>query len=94
MKPNVIVIIIVTLIAAAGIFWYFFTNSGNQSPLTITPQNTAAQAQFQTLVEQLQSITFDTAIFSNPKFTSLVDIHTPVSPEPTGRPDPFATVGG
>lgn len=93
MKRNVVIIIIITLLLGALAFWYFATTSGNQAPLSATATNSAAQTQFQGLVEELQSITFDTSIFSNPKFTSLVDITTPVSPEPTGRTDPFATIG-
>ena len=49
--------------------------------------------QFQTLVGELQPITFDTAVFSDPRFNALVDISTPVTPQPPGRLDPFAPVG-
>lgn len=94
MKPNVITTIVITLIVAAGGYWYFFMGSGNQPPLTESSSQNAAQTQFQTLVSELQPISFNTAIFSNPKFTSLIDLTTPVSPEPSGRLDPFASIPG
>ncbi|HUY05366.1 MAG TPA: hypothetical protein VMV62_01460 [Candidatus Paceibacterota bacterium] len=95
MKSNTTVVVILTLLIAAGAYWYFFMGSSNQPPLTSSvPVQNAAQTRFQTLVSELQPISFNTAIFSDPKFTSLVDLATPVSPEPTGRLDPFAPVPG
>ncbi len=95
MKSNTTVVVILTLLIAAGAYWYFFMGSSNQPPLTASvPAQNAAQTQFQALVSELQPISFKTAIFSDPKFTSLIDLSTPVSPEPTGRLDPFAPVPG
>ncbi len=94
-NSSTILTILATLILAAGAYWYFFTGTGNQQPLTATGSNTnEAQARFQTLIGELQSISFDTTIFSDPRFNALVDLTTPVSPEPTGRPDPFAPIPG
>ena len=53
-----------------------------------------AQSQFQTLVSELQSVSFDTKIFSDPRFTSLVSLATPVAVETVGRADPFASISG
>ncbi|MFA6408071.1 MAG: hypothetical protein WCW36_01165 [Candidatus Paceibacterota bacterium] len=95
MKSNTTSIIIVTLIVAAGAYWYFFVQTGNQPPLTVTSTSgNATQTKFQMLVSQLQPISFNTAIFSNPKFNALIDITTPISPEPSGRLDPFAPITG
>lgn len=95
MKSNITSFIIATLIIIAGGYWYFFAQTGNQPPLTTTtPSGNSAQTQFQILVSQLQPISFDTTIFSDPKFTSLVDLTMPVAPESSGRPDPFAPVPG
>ena len=93
MKSNSITIVILTLVIAGAGYWYFSTRSGNQPPLTaLTAPENAAQTQFQSLVSGLRSIKFDTAIFSDPRFTSLVDLSTPVTPEPPGRLDPFAQI--
>ncbi len=95
LSSNTTLIILVTLLAAAGAYWYFFTGSGNAPALTATgAAENPAQTQFQTLVSELQPITFATGIFSDPRFTALVDLTTPVAPEPAGRPDPFAPVPG
>lgn len=93
MKPNsnTILVSIVTLIVAAGAYWYFFTGTGNQPPLTVSASRSLSQTQFQTLVNEL-SISFDTDIFSDVRFNALVDLTTQISPESSGRLDPFAPV--
>ncbi len=95
MKSNTTLIIILTLVIAAGAYWYFFTGSGNQPPLTSSvPTQNVAQTQFPSLVSELQPISCNTAIFSDPRVAALVDLATPVTPEPMGRVDPFAPVPG
>ena len=49
-----------------------------------------AQMQFETLVGELQSVSFNTSIFSDARFNALVDITTPVALESFGRLDPLA----
>ena len=91
MKANTVILIVVSLLVAAGAYWYFFTGTGNLPPLTVTSaQVSQAQTQFQMLVSQLQPISFNTDIFSDARFNALVDLTTPVSPETSGRLDPFA----
>ena len=96
MKTNssTILILVTVLVVAAGAYWYFSVNTGNESPLTVTTTTNDTQAQFQTLLGELQSIKFKTDIFSDPRFKALVDITVSVSPEPVGRTDPFAPVAG
>ena len=91
---NTVLLIIATLIVAAGAYWYFFTGAGNEPPLTATVELNEAETQFQALVSALQPITFDTAIFSDPRFMALVDLATPIAPESVGRLDPFASIPG
>ena len=92
MKSNTILIIGAALVLALGAYWYFFTGTGNQTPLSASASTNQAQAQFQTLVGELQNITFNTNIFSDPRFIALVDITTPISPESSGRIDPLAPI--
>lgn len=94
MKTNTIIIIVATVVVAAGAYWFFFTGTGNDQPLTAISTENEAQARFQTLVNELQPISFDTSIFSDARFMSLVDITTPITPETIGRLDPFAPVPG
>ncbi len=95
MKSNTIIFIVIALAIVAGAYWYFFTGTGNQPPLTATTSfENVSQAQFQTLVTELQPISFDTSIFSDARFMGLVDLATPIAPEAIGRLDPFAPVPG
>ncbi|MHB8710130.1 MAG: hypothetical protein ACYC6X_01090 [Minisyncoccota bacterium] len=95
MKPNTTLILVITLLVAAGAYWYFFMGTGNQPPLSAEKGFTnQAQVQFQTLVGELQPISFNTSIFSDARFNALVDITTSVSPEPVGRLDPLAPIPG
>lgn len=87
-------IILATLVVGAGAYWYFFTGTGNQPPLTSGASKNEAEMHFQALASELQPITFDTGIFSDARFNALVDLTTQVSPEPSGRTDPFAPIPG
>jgi len=90
-NSNTISIVIITLIVIAGIYWFFFKNK-EQPPLLPNGTESQAQTQFQVLVGKLTPISFNTSIFSDERFNSLVDISTTVAPEPSGRLDPFAVV--
>lgn len=94
MKPNTIILIIATIIVSIGAYWYFFANQSNEAPLTVTDGQMSTEAEFQSLVQQLQPISFDTKIFSDSRFMSLVDITTPITPETQGRLDPFSPLVG
>lgn len=89
MKLNTTLLIISGLVVAAGAYWYFFGGSGNDLPLTPSATPSEAQAQFETYARQLP-ISLNTSIFDDPRFAVLVDITTPITPEPLGRADPLA----
>lgn len=91
LTSNNVLTILATLVIAAGGYWYFFTGS-EQPPLTSRIESNEAQVRFQTLVGELQPISFSTDIFSDPRFNALIDIVVPVTPESSGRLDPFAPV--
>lgn len=93
-KTRTISLIISILVIATGLYLYFSTGKEDQQPLTVVASNNQAQAKFQILVSQLQSISFDTDIFSDPHFNALVDFTVPVAAETIGRLDPFAPVPG
>lgn len=94
MKLNVVTLVIVTLALIAGAYWFLFMGAEDQSLLSVTDAQNPAQEQFQRLTSQLGPISFDSSIFSDPKFTSLVSLATPVTPEESGRLDPFAPLSG
>lgn len=93
MKSNTILIIIASLVVAAGAYWFFFTGTGNEPPLTASMPAPEAQIRFEAMVSQMP-ISFNTSIFSDVRFNALVDITVPVSPEPAGRLDPLAPIPG
>lgn len=92
-SSNTAVLVSAGLLVLAGAYWFFFGQGGNDLPLTAGVEN-APQARFAALVGELEPISFDTSIFSNPRFAALVDLATPVAPESSGRLDPFASVPG
>jgi len=91
LTSNSILTIIAVIVVAAGGYWYFFTGE-EQPALTPATEGNQAQIRFQTLVGELQPISFNTDIFSDPRFNALVDIIVPIAPESAGRIDPFAPV--
>ena len=92
MKTNTIILIVAALIVAAGAYWYFFTGTGNEAPLSVLSTENQAQTRFQTLVSELRPVLFNTNIFSEPRFMALIDLATHIAPETAGRLDPFAPV--
>lgn len=92
-NTRTITTVIILLVAVAGIYWYF-SNGTEQLPLSTDGSVNQAQTEFQALVSKLTPISFDNSIFSDPRFNALVDLTTPITPEPVGRLDPFATVIG
>lgn len=91
---NILTFLAAALVIAGGFYYFFFVASDSDE--TVLPSGApASQAEisFIALVGQLDPIAFDTSIFSNPRFTQLVDIHTAVLPEPQGRTDPFGPLG-
>lgn len=90
-NPTTFITIGVALVVAAFAYWFFFTDTGNEPPISAvtTPLN-PAQMQFEALVGELQPISFNTGIFSDARFNALVDINTSIAPESFGRLDPLA----
>ncbi|MSU74655.1 hypothetical protein EXS57_02655 [Candidatus Kaiserbacteria bacterium] len=94
MKSTTILIVTGALIVAGIAYWFFFTNTGNEAPLSTDTPTNQAQIQFEALIGELQPISFNTKIFTDVRFNALVDITTPVSPESSGRLDPLAPLSG
>ncbi|MEK7604319.1 MAG: hypothetical protein AAB442_00765 [Patescibacteria group bacterium] len=93
MKTNTLIIIAAVVIVAAAAYWYIMTQTGNDMPLSTVPAASSAQVQFETLAGRLPT-SFNTSIFTDERFLSLVDITQPISPEPSGRIDPLAPLTG
>lgn len=92
--PNKTLIIgAVLVLVLGGAYLYFFAGTP-EAPISATAPAGAAEQQFLNLAGQLQPLSFDISIFSDPRFASLVDISVPVSPESQGRTDPFSPLPG
>jgi hypothetical protein len=83
-------VIAIVIIVAAGYLLFLKPTAPVVTEATPTSPEEIA---FVNLASQLDPLVFDTSIFSDPRFTSLIDIHTAVIPEATGRRDPFAPLG-
>ena len=87
----------VGIIVLLGAAYFIFFNHANDATTAVEatggPASTA-EVTFLNLVGKINPITFDTTIFTDPRFAALVDIHTVILPEASGRKDPFAPVAG
>lgn len=92
MKSNITIVVTILLIAAV-VYGVFFVGPGEQPPLTASMRENPAQTRFQALISKLP-IAFDSSIFADPRFNTLIDLTTQVSPESAGRLDPFAPIQG
>jgi hypothetical protein len=91
-----IVIAVLGIAVILGIVYLVFFNSNSDTTAVSTTGGTPsspAEVDFLNLSSQVEPITFDTTILNDPRFISLVDIHTAILPEATGRKDPFAPLG-
>lgn len=89
---TVAIVIILVLIVLAAIAYTFMQDDADGAVVTVDGATSASEANFITLASELDSITFDTTILSDVRFTSLANIHTAITPEPQGREDPFGSL--
>lgn len=93
MSPMIKNILLAILLVA--VLWAGYTFFVKEDPSTIT-QTSIAESEaardsraFLLTLRQLNSITFDPSIFTDPRFGSLLDHRQPVLVEPVGRENPF-----
>lgn len=95
-KKNQTTVIAIGIIVLGVLAYLFFFQNGNDGGALITSQNdprvTAANQEFITLFSELRRIDLDTSIFDDEYYNSLVDFSRPISVEPVGRDNPFASV--
>lgn len=95
MKNNIITIIIIIVVGMVA-FWYINRNP-NDTGATITSSvqssdSVDAQYIYNTL-KQMEAVTLDDKIFSNPVFQNLKDNTASFTSQPVGRNNPFAQIG-
>ncbi len=90
MSKNTIISIIIGVVILLVAGYMLFFQQPASSAVTATEASSEAEVTFVNLAAQLEPLGFDTSILANPRFLELVDIHTIVLPEVSGRKDPFA----
>jgi len=97
-KTTYILLIVLAVVAIIGAVVIFNALSGTPTDDEIITegQETASvdEMLFLNLASQIESISFDAKLFTDPRFMSLVDIRTAIVPEQVGRKDPFANLSG
>lgn len=101
-KKNMMLIGILVVIVVGGV-WYGMSGGGVQNePLLTTdvvndsgsPTEDAVDRDLVETLLTLRAITLSGTIFADPAFKALQDFGTTIVPEPVGRPNPFAPIGG
>ncbi|HEY4516780.1 MAG TPA: hypothetical protein VJG64_02440 [Candidatus Paceibacterota bacterium] len=94
LRHKIVAVVIVILVA--GVAWYMLSGTSSDDSVLTSETETVAPAGAQDLLDSLlalRSVSLDGTIFTNPAFQILRDLTTPITPEPVGRPNPFAPLG-
>ena len=87
---------VIIVVAAIGYFYFTGSSAPASSTLVSSPESDSAAvgAQVLSLLNQIQSLKIDTAIFSDPGYQTLRDYSVAIPPVNVGRPNPFAPLPG
>lgn len=89
-----VIIVGVVIVIAFIAYSYFFTAKPASVLTTSEVSGTPPVDQdLISLLAQLKAITLDDSIFNDPTFMSLQDFSQNLTPEPSGRINPFAPLG-
>lgn len=92
LKKNLLMIVFVIVLIGVGAY---YVNKGSQAVITTSAApGSATEATFLGFATELDTVSFNTSIFSDARFMALEDIHTSVVNELTGRRDPFGQLTG
>lgn len=76
----------------------FFGGGGSDEALVVSDETVAQQdavgAELLSLLTSLRGLTLDGTIFESNLFQGLTDFGQELLPQPVGRPNPFAPIGG
>ena len=92
-KKNILIVTLIVVIIGAGAY---YLNKGNSKGVitTTAPPGSPTEATFLGFASELDTVSFNTTIFTDPRFMALEDIHTSVVNELAGRRDPFGQLVG
>jgi len=86
------VILLGLLILAYKVF--FVSSSDSDSDSLLIDENITASARVESVLQQVESISFDMSIIQDQKFKSLKSIEIPLISLPIGRENPFLGISG
>ena len=92
-RKNLLSVGCALIVLLGGFYYFFFLAKDDGTVLSGSAPASDAEVSFINLVSQLGAVEFDTHIFDDPRFNALVDMRTPILPEPAGRKDPFGPLG-
>jgi hypothetical protein len=84
---------IALLVGVIGAGYWLWTSQGGADTFTGVTGGAALVEGREVLhlLNEVQSVSFDTAVFSDPAYVSLVDRSVDIEVRPLGRPNPFAS---
>ncbi len=87
---------IALIIVIIGATAYYMTKDGGNTAVITEGEapSSSTEETFLGFASELESVSFEPEIFSDPRFTALKDIRTSVVEEDKGRRDPFAPLVG
>ncbi len=94
LKKNKLVGVLIVVLGIAGIYYGFFNGEKGEVVTSSNEPSSKSEATFLGFSGELETVTFDSAIFSDPRFTNLKDIRTTIIDEASGRRDPFGPLTG
>mgnify|MGYP001441310413 CR=1 FL=1 len=86
---NILILGGIILLAGLGYYLFVQKDAGNLNNVEVDGQAAMQTAQFLKRLNDLEQMSFDGAIFSDPRFTTLISFSKEVQPEPYGKANPF-----
>lgn len=89
------IIIIIVCVVLAGLAYFYFAGTPKDDGSFVTTDANAsseaaiAGAQILSLLNQINSLKIDPALFKSPVYSSLVDHTVPIYPQNIGKKNPF-----
>ncbi|MGE5541062.1 MAG: hypothetical protein ACM3TU_02135 [Bacillota bacterium] len=93
MNRNTIIAIVIGLVLVGAAAYLLFLKPSSTVALDTSEAVSPDEITFVNLTAQLDPLGFDASVLADPRFMALVDIHTAILPEATGRRDPFSPLG-
>ena len=93
-SKSTISILVIVALAGLGYFWWSGNSTPASSSITSSDSQAAVGVQVLNLLNQIQSLSIDTSLFTDPAYKTLVDYSVMIPPVPVGRSNPFAPIPG